>query len=229
MVRGAAFLFCLIVVPLSLAASVATAGMASPLPTDPERVLRLNDTPRQRLQAISFFVLGLLGCALAVRFLWNFLQRDFPRLPRLTLGKALAGVVLWGLALVIVLAMIAGARELMTPGAWQKQGWTYKLTNGEIPAPAPAARRQHIEQLRTALLQFAATHGGRYPLRDETSAIPDEFWEVPDAGGLRYRYVPGLSGGDEMALLACEPDLGAGGRLALMTNGSIVSLREERP
>ena len=143
----------------------------------------------------------------------------------------MAGVVLWGLALVIVLAMIAGARELMTPGAWQKQGWTYKLTDGaaSAPAPPPAARRQHIEQLRTALLQFAATHGGRFPSRDETAAVPDELWEVPDGGGLRYRYVPGLSGGDEMALLACEPELSTGDRLVLMTNGSIVSIREERP
>ena len=228
MVRKAAFLFCLLV--LFAAASVATAGMASPLPTDPQRVLRLNDTPGRRLQAISFFLLGLLGCALAVRGLWNYLQRDFPRLPPLTFGKALAMVVLWGLALVIVLAMIAGARELMTPGAWQKQGFTYKLAGSAGPDAGPAeARRQHIEQLRTALLRYAATHGGRFPSRDEMSAIPDQLWEVPEAGGLRYRYVPGLSADGEMALLACEPELDAGGRLALMTDGTIVSMREERP
>lgn len=140
-------------------------------------------------------------------------------------------MVLWGLALVIVLAMIAGARELMTPGAWQKQGWTYKLPDGQA-APTTEAitmRRQHIEQLRTALLQFAATHGGRFPSREEMSAIPDELWEVPDGGGLHYRYVAGLSGGDDIILLASEPDLGAADRLALMTNGSVVSMREERP
>src|SRR5262249_25833309 len=67
---------------LALAPSVA-AGMASPLPTEPEvyrKVLRLDDPARERLQAISFFVLGLLLCAAAVRWLWNHLQRDFPAL-----------------------------------------------------------------------------------------------------------------------------------------------------
>src|SRR5262249_53506513 len=152
------------------------------------------ESPGMRLQAISFFLLGLLGCAFAVKLLWNYLQRDFPRLPRLTFLKALGVVVLWGLAFVIVLVMISGARELMTPGAWQKHGFTYKPAADAPPARAPATtRRQHFEQLRTVLLQFAATHGGRFPSQDELSAIPDELWEVPDAGGLRYRYVPGLS------------------------------------
>jgi hypothetical protein len=228
MSRRAALLFGLLALGLFLVPSVATAGMASPLPTDPRRVLRLNDTPRMRLQAISFFVLGLLACVLAVRGLWNLLQRDFPRLPRLTFGKALAAVVLWGLALVIVLAMIAGARELMTPGAWQKQGFTYKLADAAAPPPAPAARRQHLEQLRAALLHFAATHGGHFPSQSEMSIIPGELWEVPDGAGLRYRYVPGLSADDGLALLACEPEL-AESRLALLANGTIISMREERP
>jgi hypothetical protein len=216
---------------LLAAASVASAGMPAPLPTNPERVLRLNESPGMRLQAISFFLLGLLGCAFAVRLLWNYLQRDFSWLPRLTFLKALGVVVLWGLAFVIVLVMISGARELMTPGAWQKHGFTYKLTDDAPPAPAPTTtRRQHFEQLRTVLLQFAATHGGRFPSQDEVSAIPDELWEVPDAGGVRYRYVPGLSATTvEFALLACEPEIGDGARLALLTNGHIVNLREEGP
>src|SRR5262245_37903826 len=114
MLRRATLLF-LILLLLALATPAARAGIASPLPTNPQRVLLLNETPRMRLQAISFFVVALLGCALAVRGLWNCVQRDFPQLPRLTFLKSLAVVVLWGLALVIVLAMIAGARELMTP------------------------------------------------------------------------------------------------------------------
>lgn len=63
MTRRAALPLLLLTLLLSVAAPAAMAGMASPLPTDPQRVLRLNETPRQRLQAISFFVLGLLGCA----------------------------------------------------------------------------------------------------------------------------------------------------------------------
>jgi hypothetical protein len=64
--------------------------------------------------------------------LWNSLQRDFPRLPRLSFSRALAGVVLWGLLFIIVLTMISGARELMTPGAWQRQGFIPEFINRDL-------------------------------------------------------------------------------------------------
>ena len=37
------------------------------------------------------------------------------------------GCVVWGSLFVLVLTMISGARELMTPGAWKKDGITYVL------------------------------------------------------------------------------------------------------
>src|SRR5260370_15366164 len=116
------------------AAAMAWAGMAGPLPTNPERIFRLNETPLARLQAISFFLFGLLLSAAAVWGLWSYLQRDFPKLPRLSFGKALAGVVLWGLLFVIVLAMISGALQLITPGACSKQVFTYRFSDGAPPA-----------------------------------------------------------------------------------------------
>jgi hypothetical protein len=156
--------------------------MASPLPTEPQeyrKVLRLDGSARDRLQAISFFLLGILLSAGAVRWLWNHLQRDFPALPRLSYGKAVSGVLLLGLLSVVVLTMIAGARELMTPGAWRKQGFTYKLATAEPERPEQQApetlRRQQLERLRTALWHFAATHQGRFPSGSETSAIPAEL------------------------------------------------------
>jgi hypothetical protein len=36
-------------------------------------------------------------------------------------------VTLWGLLFLLILTMISGARELMTPGAWEKHGSTYRL------------------------------------------------------------------------------------------------------
>lgn len=209
-------------------ASVLFAGMPAPLPSNPEElVLRLGESPLQRLQTISFFLLVLLLCALAVQLLWNYLRRDFPTLPRLTYGKALAAVVLWGLLFVLVLVMISGARELMTPGAWQKQGFTYRLSESEqAPEPSPVwERRQHLERLRVALLHFAATHQGRFPRDDERTAIPDELWTVPDTGGLRYLYVAGRTADGPTALLVYEPELDVARRLALKTDGDIVSLR----
>lgn len=105
--------------------AVAHAGMRS---------YTLTDVARMRFENISFFLLVLLVSALAIKLLWNWLRRDFPRVPRLTYPKAVGLVVLWGQLFVLVLAMVAGARELLTPGAWEKQGTHYQLkspTTGE--------------------------------------------------------------------------------------------------
>jgi hypothetical protein len=210
---------------LLVAAATARAGMPSPLPTDEDlqRVWRLTDTAGQRLQVISFFLLGLLVSAALVQFLWNVVGRDVPRLPRLTFGRALAGVILWGLLFVIVLTMIAGARELMTPGAWKKQGWTYKLADGDPADPSPTAlRRRALERLGTALLHYAATHQGRFPA--DTSSIPAELWDVPESGGLRFVYLPGRSAETPTTIIASDPLADAGRRLVLRADGSVVTI-----
>jgi hypothetical protein len=97
----------------------AIAGMPAPV--------RLTDIGRMRLQTISFFLLILFLSAALIQWLWNGLRPTFPRLPKLNYPRALSLVVLWGLLFVVVLAMISGARELMTPGAWEKHGATYRL------------------------------------------------------------------------------------------------------
>jgi hypothetical protein len=87
------------------------------------------ETAGERLEVISFFLAVLLILALIVQGLWNGLRRDFPRLPRLGYFRALGLLLLWGLLFVLVLTMISGARELLTPGAWEKHGPTYKLVS----------------------------------------------------------------------------------------------------
>ncbi len=206
------------------------AGMPAPLPTDVERYLvwRVNDSILGRVQAISFFLLTLLVCTAVVRWLWNSLQKDFPSLPRLSYGKALAGILLWGLLFIVVLTMISGARELMTPGAWQKQGFTYRLASQSTSAAEASPlemRRQHLERLRTALWHFAATHNGHFPLESEKVLIPAELWTVPEAGGMRYLYVPGQSASETAALLVYEPELDSEHRFVLQTNGDIAIMR----
>ena len=89
----------------------AQAGMPMPV---------LTDWAALRLTTVSFFLLVFVASALAVRGLWNFLAKDFPRLPRLGYRHSMAGVALVGAVLAIVLTMIAGARELLTPRAWEK-------------------------------------------------------------------------------------------------------------
>lgn len=202
----------------------ASAGMPSPLPSDPATVLLLNHSALARLQAISFFLIVFLGSAGLLRLAWNFLQRDFPSLPRLTYSKSLAVVFLWGLLFIIVLTMISGARELMTPGAWTKDGFTYKLTDASSP-PSETQRRAHFEKLRTALWHFAATHQGRFPSESETNTIAFELWESPGsmAGSPtnRIQYVAGKSAGFLPEILAYEPENVSDQRLALKANGDI--------
>ena len=215
---------------LFLTAGQACAGMPSPLPTEEAlvKVLRLNATAEQRLQVISFFLLGLLLSALVVKMLWNAVRRDVPRLPRLTFVRALAGVVLWGLLFVIVLTMIAGTRELMTPGAWKKQGWTYKLTAEDPHDPSPASLRQRqLERLGVALMHFAATHQGRFPDDKDRATIPAELWDVPESGGLHYQYVPNRTADIPAALLAYAPEADAGHRLILKTDGAVETVTSE--
>ena len=106
---------------LLAAAAPAYAGM----PT-----FTLTDVARARIDTISFFLVLLLVLALLVKLLWNYLGKDFQKLPRMSYPKALAAVTLWGILFLIVLSMISGTRELLTPGAWEKQGVTYKLKDG---------------------------------------------------------------------------------------------------
>jgi hypothetical protein len=93
-------------------------------------VITLSDVAALRLSGISFFVALILLVAWFIRFLWNYLRSDFPKLPLLDYRRSLALVLLLGLCFNIVLLMISGTRELMTPGAWEKHGTTYQLKSG---------------------------------------------------------------------------------------------------
>jgi hypothetical protein len=118
---------------LALLPAAAWAGMGFVyVPDESTRRIVLTDSGRLRYEAISFFIVVLLLSALLVRWLWNRLRLDFPKLPRLSFGRSLGAVVLWGLLFLVVLTMIAATREMMTPGVWEKQGLLY-----HIPADKP--------------------------------------------------------------------------------------------
>jgi len=209
--------------------SAAWAGMPSPLPTDVAQVLRLTESAHARFQAISFFLVVLLGSALLVWWLWNRLTTDLPRLPRLSYAKALAVVVLWGLGFLVVLTMIAATRELMTPGTWQKQGLLYSVPT-QPPSPEDrhraAARRESLKRLHDSLSLYAAQHKGRFPANDKTPAIDPAHWELPGGPGLRYRYVPGRSAGVSSAIIVYEPAIYGDDPFVLRANGEIAIMPE---
>jgi hypothetical protein len=177
------------------------------------------------VQAISFFVACLLLSAWGVKLLWNSLRKDFAALPPITYRRAVSFVLLWGLLFIIVLTMISGARELMTPGAWVKQGWTYRLADSPV-LPTTEARRQALEKLRFALWQYAATHEGSFPASDEDEqAVDPALWNIPEWTGLRFLYVKDRVADRSGELLAFEPELNGDERLVLLTSGLIGTMR----
>ena len=123
--------------------------------------MTFSDIARMRLSTISFFAVLFLLCSLAVRWIWNSLRKDFPRLPYLSFRRAVSLIALWGLLFLLVLTMISGARELLTPGAWKKDGLTYKLKDELEPAQAEASRRlpERARRLTVFEPRFGLTPG----------------------------------------------------------------------
>jgi len=186
--------------------------------------ITLTDVGRMRVQGISFFLAGFLLSSWAIQLLWNYLRKDIPVLPRLSYPKALAVVSLWGLLFVLVLTMISGARELMTPGAWEKQGSTYRLAQGPPPPaaePQMMARKGKLEGLRAALWEYAASHHDQFPPDRSAPEIVKEAWQLPEPSGMRYLYVEGLTADKGANPLAFEPEIYGTYRFVLLSNGEI--------
>lgn len=187
-------------------------------------VYGLNDIYRLRLEEISFFMVLLVGCAFILRLLWNHGTKDFSFLPRLKFLPALCLSIVFGLATLLVLTMISGIREVLTPGAWRRQGTSYRLSD---PAQEPA-RVRSLEQLRTALFDYARTHDGRFPSSDFESGIPEKLWESPDQLGTRYLYTGGLSTNNASVILAVEPQPFGATRFVLISSGRVEKLPLEQ-
>ncbi len=204
------------------APAAAWAGMPS---------ITLTDVARMRVQTMSFFLMGLLASALCVKLLWNYLRRDFTSLPRLSYGRALAVVVLWGFLFGLVLTMISGARELMTPGAWEKQGLTYRLAKApeQPPKPTKEERERHakLDRLRAALWSYAQSHGGQFPAGQASKEIATDLWEASRSPPLRYLYVPGQQADCGALPLVYEPGIHGDQRLVLLTSGDIKTMSLE--
>jgi hypothetical protein len=193
-------------------------------------VVTLTDIVRMRVQAISFFLLCFMLSAWVVQRIWNSARADFPRLPWLSYRRSIGLVTLWGLLFLLVLTMISGARELMTPGAWKKEGYTFKLVDEKPAEPQvhpDAERRGAIDRLRAALWTYARSHEGNFPPKGARE-VPEDAWQVPEPARMKYFYVEGLVADRGESPLAYEPRIFDDDQLVLMTNGQIRKLTEER-
>jgi len=189
--------------------------------------IRVDQLLTYRIEALSFFLALTFLLAGVVKLIWNTLRIDFPKMPRLTYWRAMGAVFLWGLIVAVVLSMITGARELMTPGAWERAGGTYRLTQPGSPAEnLLIARRKNLERLKEALWSYARAHDGRFPDNDFTREVPEDVWTVPSVTQPRYIYIPrrGITASPGVTL-AYEPDVFDDDRLALLTNGEVITLK----
>lgn len=186
-------------------------------------VYGLRDIYRLRLEEISFFIVLLLVCALVLKLLWNYAFKGFNSVPRLKYLQALCASLLFGLVMLLILTMISGIREVLTPGAWRKQGTSYRLND---PSQEPA-RRRSMEHLRGALLNYARSHEGRFPQNDFISEIPEKLWESPDQPGSRYIYFGGLSTNESNVIMILEPANFGDRRFVLKTSGEMELLLNE--
>src|SRR5262245_7321839 len=177
----------------------------------------LKDVVRLRIEDISFFAVLLLVSGLGIRFLWNHVATGLPILPRLSYSRALCLTGVLSLFMLLVLSMISGARELLTPGVWRRQGNAYYVND---PASEPM-RRQSMEALRGALGSYAREHNGLFPPHDFVPEIPEKIWQSPDRLGTRYIYAGGRTPARGTNLIACEPVQFGDERFVLLANGEI--------
>jgi len=184
----------------------------------------LRDIYRLRFQELSFFLFLLFFCAFLFQLIWNYAAKGFDFLPRLNYWRSLCLATLFGLFMLLVLTMISGIREVLTPGAWRKQGSTYRLND---PAQEPM-RKRSIEHLRAALLDFAQSHDGKFPSHDFSKDIPEKIWETPDQTGSHYVYSGGLTTNNPNSVLAFEPPNFGNKRFVLFVSGEIAMLTNEQ-
>ncbi len=184
-------------------------------------VYDLNDVVRLRLEDISFFTLLILVSGLGIRLLWNHVAKGLPVLPQMSYLRALSLTFLLSLMMLLVLSMISGARELLTPGAWRRQGSAYQIND----SASEPLRRQSMESLRAALNNYARDHQGRFPSHDFVPEIPEKIWQSPDSKGTRYIYMGGLSMTDGNKVLACEPVSFGDERWVLTAHGELSKMK----
>lgn len=187
----------------------------------PSIQLIVTELGRRRLEEVSFFLVGFLLLTAFCRWLWNGLSKEIPSLPKLSYRGALRVMFLWGLALIVVLSLVSGARELMTPAAWEPNGITSRLVKSPAePKPdALSERKLRLQSLKKILWDYAANHDGRYP--DDLKDLDQQATIADPQSGLHYYLTPGLTKGGNKSVLIAEPDIYSD-RLSLLTDGTIV-------
>ena len=193
-----------------------------------------SDFGKMRLQTFSFFVIAFLILGYFFQLCWNSIRQQFTNLPKFSYRQSLGMTFLWGLVFVVILTMISGARELMTPGAWEKNGMTYRLAEGKEVDEGVSAGDAHKQKydslipLKAKLFQHASKSNGVFPSEAEFIQWPYEARKIAGKVERNWVYLPGNSMGSTERILVYSPlqnpeELST----ALFTDGSIRTLTSE--
>ncbi|MGB0775944.1 MAG: hypothetical protein ACPGUY_08860, partial [Akkermansiaceae bacterium] len=196
----------------------AQAGMSS---------IVLTDIAKARLESLSFFIAIYFLLAWGVKGLWNLLAKSFSWMPRINYRRALALMLVSGLFLYVILTMISGARELLTPGAWSKKGVGYELSSSSRTRGKGSdkeGRKRAMENLKASLWRYAQSHDGKLPHGIFDKSFGLHHWELPDEPGY-YAYLAGQEIGGGNDVLVYEPSIMGEMRYVLLTDGSIEAWR----
>ncbi|MDR3197998.1 MAG: hypothetical protein LBU34_09045 [Planctomycetaceae bacterium] len=170
----------------------------------------------EKLAGISTAVfIVMVVTAIPLKLCWNSLVAGSPHFKRMNYPKALGVVFLGGCFFSLVLAMVAGSRELFSPGAWIPNGIVSQTVfDAEMERITKlrdnnehnlsVTRYEAIRTLRNALQTFAQEHNGTLPASIEESKFGN-LWLIPFAAGIHYEYFPETDSPETP--LVREPDL----------------------
>ena len=229
MMKRIPFMFGVIVV--SLLIMQATTSVYAGMPSSLRLSQYVTKYGAERMIGLSTGVfLGLVVSTLIIRVCWGVLVKGTDW-PKPTLLKSFAATLLGGILFFLVIVMIAGSREMFSPGAWEPDGVLYKLAASppthekytvseltELKAvrrAAIVALRDHLKMQHNYSNPFTETSGSW-----QANRRVQELWNIPFAFRMRYEHHPDEADGPWLVVepAALEHALPEAGRLAIDRN-----------
>jgi len=195
------------------------AGMPALLPWDSEPSPLVSEPFSRQVQLLIGSVIVLFISAAIVKGLWNSLTKDFESLPRLSYPRALGMTLLWGFAMVVALMLIDGARHTLSPSAWVRNGFTYRLTTEEerILNAYRQQRRERLQNLYVDIMKYLESHDGALP--HTLTEVESDHLEVPENTELRYLW---KFDAENSTFQIIEPELIDEVRYAITKKGEVI-------
>lgn len=195
------------------------AGMPALLPWDSEPSPLVSEPFSRQVQLLVGSVIVLSIGAWIVKALWNSLAKDFESLPQMSYLRALGMTLLWGLAMVVALILIDGTRHTLSPAAWVRNGFTYRLSTEEeqILTDYRNQRREQLKNLHADLKSHIEANGRTLP--PSLTTIESDHLYVPENAELQYLWKLDT---ENSTFQIVEPELVDDVRYAITAQGEVI-------